>query len=151
MPARQPYEHELAATPVEHAGDAVIGADPAGHVILWNDAAEAMFRRSRQDALGATLDFMIPERLRARHWEGFNQVVATGETQDVGRTLSVPALRADGTRISIEFTVAMLQDEARRLTGIGAIIRDVTARWEEQRATSRRTAELDAELANPRR
>jgi PAS domain S-box-containing protein len=63
----------------------------------------------------------------------------------------VPALRADGTRISIEFTVALLKDEAGGLRGIGAIIRDVTARWEEQRAASRRTAELEAELANLRR
>ena len=125
--------------------------DPAGHVTLWNHAAEAMFGRSHQEVLGATLDFMIPERLRARHWEGFRHVVASGETQYAGRTLAVPALRADGTRISIEFTVALLQDEAGGLTGVGAIIRDVTARWEEQRASSRRTAELEAELANLRR
>ena len=118
---------------------------------MWNDAAEAMFGRSHQEALGATLDFMIPERLRERHWEGFRQVVASGVTQYGGRTLAVPALRADGTRISIEFTVALLKDEAGGLRGVGAIIRDVTARWEEQRAASRRTAELEAELANLRR
>ena len=94
---------------------------------------------------------MIPEKLRGRQWEGFDHVVATGETQYVGRTPAVPALRADGTCISIEFTVAPLHDEARRLGGIGAITRDVTARWEQQRAASRRTAELEAELANVRR
>jgi len=94
---------------------------------------------------------MIPEGHRARHWQGFEQVGASGETQYAGRTLAVPALRADGTRISIEFTVALLKDEAGGLRGIGAIIRDVTARWEQQRASSRRMAELEAELANLRR
>ncbi len=144
-------DFDLASALVSDTGDAVIVADLTGRVILWNDAAEAMFGRSHQEALGATLDFMIPERLRERHWEGFRQVVASGVTQYGGRTLAVPALRADGTRISIEFTVALLKDEAGGLRGIGAIIRDVTARWEEQRASSRRTAELEAELANLRR
>jgi len=144
-------EFDVASALVEDAGEAIIAADLTGRIILWNHAAEAMFGRSHQEAMGATLDFMIPERLRARHWEGFQQVVASGETQYVGRTLAVPALRADGTRISIEFTVALLKDEAGGLRGIGAIIRDVTARWEQQRASSRRMAELEAELANLRR
>ncbi len=90
---------------------------------------------------------MIPETPRARHWEGFRHVVASGETQYVGRT---PALRADGTRISIEFTVALSNDEAGGLRGVGAITRDVTARWE-QRASARGSAEPEAELANLRR
>lgn len=142
---------DIAAALVAASPEAVIVADPAGRVILWNHAAEAMFGRSHQEVLGSTLDLTIPEKLRARHWEGFRNVVASGETQYAGRTLAVPALRADGTRISIEFTVALLQDEAGGLTGVGAIIRDVTARWEEQRASSRRMAELEAELANLRR
>ena len=133
-------EFDIATSLVDHAGEAVIATDLTGRVILWNHAAEAMFGRSHQETIGATLDFMIPEKLRARHWEGFQRVVASGETQYVGRTLAVPALRADGKRISIEFTVALLKDEAGGLRGIGAIIRDVTARWEEQRASSGRTA-----------
>ena len=151
MPDDAQADFDVASALVEHAVDALVVADLTGRVILWNDAAEAMFGRSDQEVLGATLDFMIPEKLRARHWEGFRHVVATGVTQYVGRTLAVPALRADGTRISIEFTVALLHDEAGGLRGIGAIIRDVTARWEEQRASSRRRAELEAELANLRR
>ena len=151
MSDRASVQFNVTSALVEHAGDAVIATDLTGRVILWNYAAEAMFGRSHQEAVGASLDFMIPEKLRPRHWEGFRQVVASGETQYVGRTLAVPALRADGTRISIEFTVALLKDEAGGLRAIGAIIRDVTARWEEQRASSRRTAKLEAELANLRR
>ncbi len=91
---------------------------------------------------------MIPETLLARHWEGFRHVAASGETQYVGRT---PALRADGTRISIEFTVALSNDEAGGLKGVGAITRDVTTRWEQQCASARGSAEPEAELAHLRR
>ncbi len=110
-----------------------------------------MFGRSHHEVLRATLDFMIPERLHARHSEGFGEVVASGDTQYAGRTLAVPALRADGTGISIEFTVALLQNEAGSLSGTGVTIRDVTARWEQQRASSGRPADTEAELANLRR
>ena len=151
MPDDAQAKFDVASELVEHAADAFKSADLTGRVILWNDAAEAMFGRSQQEALGATLDFRIPARLRARHREGFRQVVASGVTQYGGRPLAVPALRADGTRTSIEFTVALLKDEAGGLREIGAIIRDVTARWGEQRVSSRRTAELEAELANLRR
>ena len=151
MSDRARAEFDIATALVQHAGDAAIAADLTGRVILWNDAAEAMFGRSDQEALGATLDFMFPETLRARHREGFRHVMASGETQYVGRTLAVPALRADGTRISIEFTVALPKDEAGGLKGVGAITRDVTARWEQQHASAWRRAELEAELANLRR
>ena len=140
MSDRALVDFDVASVLVEYAGDAVIATGLTGRAILWDDAAEAMFGRSHQEAVGASLDFMIPEKLRARHWEGFRQVVASGETQYGGWTLAVPALRADGTRISIEFTMALLKDEAGGLRGIGAIIRDVTARWEKQRASSGRTA-----------
>ena len=86
---------------------------------------------------------MIPERLRERHWEGFRQTMATGETKYGGETLSVPAVRADGARISVEFTVALVRDESGAVTGIAAIMRDVTAAWEERRALARRVRELE--------
>ena len=143
-------EFDIATALGEHARR-LTGGDLTGHAILWNHPAEAMFGRSHQEALGATLGFMLPDQLRARHWERFRQVAASGETQYVGRTLAVPALRADGTRISIELTVALVKDEAGGLRGIGAIIRDVAARWEEQRASRGRRAEPEAELANLRR
>jgi PAS domain S-box-containing protein len=133
----------LAAALLEGAGDAVVVADPAGTIRYWNPRAEAMFGHPRERALGSTLDLIIPERLRDRHWEGYRHTMATGETKYGGSTLAVPALRADGSRISIEFTVALLHDEAGGLAGIGAILRDVTERWEQDRALRRRLAELE--------
>jgi PAS domain S-box-containing protein len=132
---------------VRGAGDAVIVADPDGAIRYWNAAAEAMFGHAADEALGASLDIVIPERLRERHWEGYRQTMATGETKYGGETLSVPALRADGARISVEFTVALVRDDSGAVTGIAAIMRDVTAAWEERRALARRVRELESELA----
>ena len=136
---------------VAAAGDAVIVADPTGTIRYWNARAEEMFGHPRERAVGTSLDLIIPERLRERHWEGFHRTLAAGETKYAGRTLAVPALRADGTRISIEFTVALLRDEAGGLVGVGAIIRDVSARWEQERALRGRVDELERELAALRR
>jgi PAS domain S-box-containing protein len=107
-----------------------------------------MFGHTEQDALGASLDIIIPEKLQERHWDGFRQTMATGETKYGERLLAVPALRADGTRISVEFTVTLLPDPNGAILGIAAILRDVTARWEEQRALQRRLQELERDLAS---
>ena len=142
----RPGDEALAGL-VADADDAVIVADSAGVMRYWNRAAEAMFGHSRQDAVGASLDVIIPEKLRERHWDGFRSVMATGETEYAGRMLAVPAMRSDDARISVEFTVTLLRDAGGRLWGIGAIVRDVTARWEQQRALDRRLHELEHELA----
>jgi PAS domain S-box-containing protein len=139
----QPLEVALVAG-TDHA---VVVADTDGVIRFWNPAAEAMFGHAREDAVGSSLDLIIPEKLRDRHWDGYNRVMETGQTEYGGRTLAVPALRRDGTRISVEFTVTLLTDRAGAVVGIGAILRDVTARWEEQRALNRRVAELERELA----
>jgi len=132
---------------VDGAGDAVIVAGPDGTVRYWNAAAEAMFGHDAEAALGASLDLIIPERLRERHWEGFGETMRSGETKYGGATLSVPAVRADGARISVEFTVALLREETGAVSGIAAIMRDVTAGFEERRALARRVRELEDELA----
>jgi PAS domain S-box-containing protein len=126
---------------------AVVVADADGVIRFWNPAAETMFGHARADAVGRTLDLIIPEKLRGRHWEGYRHVMATGETSYAGRTLAVPAERADGTRISVEFTVTLLHDRDGAVAAIAAIIRDVTEQWEERRALQRRLAELEREVA----
>jgi PAS domain S-box-containing protein len=133
---------------VEHTDHAVVVADADGAIRFWNPAAEAMFGHPRAAAIGASLDLIIPESLRTRHWDGYHRVMATGETEYGGRTLAVPAIRADGTRISVEFTVTLLRDEHDAIVGIAAILRDVTAQWEEQRALRRRVVELERAAAD---
>jgi len=139
------YPHEwLARQIVDQAPDAIVFADRDGVIWLWNAGAEAMFGYGVDEAVGQTLDLIIPERLRARHWTGFNNTMATGVTRYARQVLAVPAIRKDGTSISVEFTVALLHEASGALVGITAIIRDVTARWEEERALKKRLAALEA-------
>ena len=133
----------LEAAIVERTDHAVIVADAEGTIRFWNPAAEAMFGWPRGDALGRSLDLIVPEKLRERHWDGYQRVMETGETDYAGRTLAVPAIRADGSRISVEFTVTLLPAADGGVGGIAAIMRDVTAQWEERRALNRRLAELE--------
>jgi PAS domain S-box-containing protein len=129
---------------VDGAPDAIVFADRDGVIRLWNAGAEAMFGYGVDEAVGQTLDLIIPERLRARHWTGFNNTMASGVTRYARQVLAVPAIRKDGTSISVEFTVALLHEPSGALVGITAIIRDVTARWEEERSLKKRLAALEA-------
>ncbi len=129
---------------VQNAQDAIIFADRDGIIRLWNSGAEAMFGYQVEEAVGRTLDLIIPERLRARHWEGYRKVMATGVTRYGRELLKVPGIRKDGTRISLEFSIVLLRDEMGTLLGPAAIIRDVTARWQEEKALRDRLAALEA-------
>jgi PAS domain S-box-containing protein len=118
--------------------DAVIYADGEGVIRFWNAGAERIFGFAAGEAIGQSLDIIIPENLRARHWTGFNETMRTGNSRyGAGDILAVPALRKDGTRISIEFTVLPFRDPAGRMLGIAAVLRDVTKRFEEIRALRR--------------
>jgi PAS domain S-box-containing protein len=96
--------------------------------------------------MGKLMDFIIPENLRGRHWEGYHRVMATGETKYGKDTLAVPALRKDGTRLSIEFTIVLLRDDEGKPAGNAAVIRDVTARWQRDKALKERLAELEKQV-----
>jgi PAS domain S-box-containing protein len=127
------------------APDAVIYADSAGVIRFWNAGAERIFGFSEAEAAGKSLDIIIPESLRVRHWAGFGETIRSGKTRyGAGDILAVPALRKDGTRISIEFTVLPFCNEANRMVGIAAILRDVTKRFEETKALRRQLAERGA-------
>jgi PAS domain S-box-containing protein len=129
---------------VQAAGDAIIAADTDGKIRLWNPAAERIFGFTAEDALGHALDLIIPERWRPRHWEGYQRVMRTGQSRYGAEVLRVPALHKDGRALSIAFTVALLQAGDGGIQAIAAIVRDETARWEEERALRRRVTELEA-------
>lgn len=123
--------------------DAVIYADSRGKIRFWNRAATRIFAFAEAEALGQSLDLIIPEGLRARHWEGYDRVMAGGASRyGEGEVLSVPAMRKDGARISVEFTVLPIRDEAGAIAGLAAFLRDVTPRFEEMRALRRELAAL---------
>ncbi len=125
--------------------DAIIYADQEGKIRFWNASATRIFGFAEIEALGQSLDLIVPEGLRARHWEGYDRVMAGGASRyGEGDVLSVPAMRKGGKRISIEFTVLPLRDDAGALLGIAAFLRDATARFEELRGLRRELAELKA-------
>jgi PAS domain S-box-containing protein len=126
------------------AGDAIIAADTDGSIILWNPAAERMFGYTESEALGQSLDIIIPERFRRRHWNGYRQFMETGHTRYGTEVLRVPAIHKDGRTLSIAFTVALLYTPDRKARIITATIRDETSRWNEERALRQRLAELEA-------
>jgi len=128
--------------------DAVIYADAAGYICYWNAAATRIFGFGEGEAIGARLDLIIPERLRSRHWEGYDKVMSGAQSRyGSGALLAVPALHKDGRQISIEFTIlrgdaGILRGDAGTLLGIAAFLRGATARFEEVRALRRELAAL---------
>ncbi|HEX4835946.1 MAG TPA: PAS domain S-box protein [bacterium] len=134
---------------VEQAQDAIIFADRDGVIRFWNGGAEVIFGYTAEEAVGRTLDIIIPERLRSRHWEGYHKVMATGVTRYGREFLAVPGIRKDGTRVSLEFTIVLLRDETGALLGPAAILRDVTARWQQEKALRERLAALEAQVRSP--
>jgi PAS domain S-box-containing protein len=133
---------------VEGSPDAIILGDREGKIRLWNAGAVAMFGFSSEEALGRSMDLIIPERLRARHWEGYDRTMATGVSRyGSGDLLAVPAITKDGRTLSIEFTIQMLRDAAGGVVGPVAIIRDVTRRFAREKEMARRLKELEAREA----
>lgn len=133
---------------VESTGDAILYAGRDGRIQYWNGGAEAIFGWTAAEAVGQSMDLIIPERLRGRHWEGWDKSMATGVTRYSGRDLlAVPAQRKDGKAISIEFSIQLVRDGAGQLMGASAIIRDVTERWNRDKELRRRLKELEGQLA----
>jgi PAS domain S-box-containing protein len=131
---------------VSAIGDAIIISDAKGSIVLWTPAAERMFGFTQSEALGKSLDLIIPERLRGRHWDGYHQTMATGQTRYGNEVLRVPAVDKAGRSLSIAFTVALLHSPEHELTGIVAVIRDETSRFQEERNLRKRLAELEAQV-----
>lgn len=130
---------KIAEALLKSMSDALVASDREGRITFWNAGAERIFGFAPSEALGQSLDLIIPERLRERHWTGYAEVMRTGESRyGHGDLLSVPALRKDGSRLSIEFTIVPLKDEGDAMTEIIAVMRDVTARFEEMRTLRRR-------------
>jgi PAS domain S-box-containing protein len=131
------------------AQDAIIFSDRDGLIGLWNSGAESIFGYTAQEALGQTLDLIIPEKLRVRHWEGYRKVMATGSTRYGRDLLAVPSMRKDGTRISIEFSIVLLRTSSGEVLGAAAILRDVTARWQKEKELKDRLAVLEKSKRAP--
>lgn len=132
---------------IEDAPDAIIYADTGGMIRFWNRGAERIFGFPQSEALGRSLDLIIPENLRQRHWDAYAQTMRTGQTRySAGDVLAVPGVRKDGTRVSIEFSILPFRDRQGRMMGVAAILRDVSKRFEEVKALRRELAALQERL-----
>lgn len=147
--SREAVQQRLCERIIAETQEAVIYTDRDGVILLWNSGATSIFGFSESEALGQSLDLIIPEKLRKRHWDGWNRVIETGVTKYGSEPLAVPGQRADGSRVSLEFSITMLRDDADQITGIAAILRDVTQRWEQDKALRRRLAEAEAQIGSP--
>ena len=132
---------DFAEALIAGAPDAVIFTDADGTITRWHTGATRMFGYAAAEAIGSSLDLIIPDTLRARQWQGYRETMRTGQTRyGDGQILAVPALRKDGSRLPVEFTIVPFLDPEGRMCGIGAILRDVTTRFEEMRALRKQVA-----------
>jgi PAS domain S-box-containing protein len=135
-------EDKLREIIVENAPDAIMYADRDGIIRLWNKGAERIFAVAKAQALGRSLDLIIPEKLRERHWQGYHQTMATGDTRYGHELLRVPALKGDGGRFSSEFSIVLVRDEFGSPLGVAAILRDVSAQRQREQELKERIAVL---------
>jgi len=128
---------------VRENSDAIMFADHEGLIRLWNRGAEAMFGYTAAEAEGKSLDLIIPENLRGRHWDGYHKVMASGVTRYGTELLSAPGIKKDGTRLSLEFSMVIVRGEDGSVLGTGAIIRDITVRWQKEKGMKERIKALE--------
>ena len=118
---------------IENSHDAILFSNLDGLIELWNSGAEEIFGYKKEEAVGKSLDLIIPEKLRQRHWEGYHKVMETGESRYGKELLKVPAIQKDGTNVSVEFTIMLVRNLRNEIIGTAAIIRDVTERWKQEK------------------
>ena len=130
---------------VMEAPDGILHSNAQGVITLWNRGCERIFGFTAAEAEGQSLDIIIPEALRASHWRGYDATIRTGQTRyGAGDLLAVPALRKDGVRISVEFSIIPFRDGAGTIIGMAAIMRDVTKQFEERKALRKALAAAKA-------
>ena len=143
-PDRDDDKNTLCRRIVETVGDAVVFADRDGIIRLWNRAAEGIFGYTETEAVGQSLDLIIPERQREPHWKGYGKAMLDGVTKYGSEPLAVPAVTKDGERISIEFTINLIRDGDGKVLGPVAVVRDATAKWIREKELRQRLAFLEA-------
>lgn len=125
------------------SADAIMACNAAGKITLWNAASERMFGYPEAEAVGQSLDIIIPQRQQARHWEGFHVTMASGITKYGASVLRVPAVHKDGHTLSIAFTVSMMHSADGKVSAIVAVVRDESVKFAEERALRKRISDLE--------
>jgi PAS domain S-box-containing protein len=141
MPATEPTT--LPQALIEQLADAVIFADRGGLIQLWNAGAQAVFGYSEDEALGQGLDMLIPERLRPGHWTGFDAAIETGQMKHGRESMTTRSMHKDGSDLYVDLSFALVKDASGDVLGAVAVARDITKRFQAERESRRRLAELE--------
>ena len=137
---------ELCRRIVGQMPEAVILADHAGRIRLWNRGAEVLFGYPAAEAMAQSLDIIIPEDLRQRHWDGYHRAVSSGRTRLGDRALPTRAVRKDGTTVYVELSFTIVLDAIGATIGALAVGRNITERYTEDKTLRRRLAALEREV-----
>lgn len=108
---------------VQGIGDALIYSDRAGVIRFWSEGATALFGFSAEDALGASLDLIVPEKMRAAHWRGFHAAVESGESHYTGRVMRTKALHKTDAKVYVELSLSLVKDKTGAVIGSVAMAR----------------------------
>lgn len=131
---------------VEESSDAIIFAGRDGEIRIWNRGAEAVFGYSATEALGKSLDLIIPERLRNAHWDGFRRAMDTGQVKYVGRVLTTRSVHKNGSKLYVDLSFGLAKDRAGVVVGAFAIGRDCTVRYLADKALRSQVRDLEKKL-----
>jgi len=137
------FPDKLGQRIIESAPDAILYVDRQGLIRHWNGGAERIFGFTAEEAVGQSLDIIIPEKLRGRHWDGYYKVMESGQSRYGTDLLSVPAIHRDGLRLSVDFSIIMLKNDQGQVEGIASIMRDMTAQRQKEMALRERITELE--------
>jgi PAS domain S-box-containing protein len=144
------YPSDLAEALVESLADAVIFADRAGLIQRWNPGAQAVFGYSEDEVLGHSLDVIIPERLRPSHWDGFHTAIESGTMKHGRDSMTTKSIHKDGRDLYLDLSFALVKDGSGQVLGAVAVARDITARFQAERESRRRIAELEEQVKTAR-
>jgi PAS domain S-box-containing protein len=137
---------EQARRLLDQSPDAIVFADREGIIREWNAAATRIFGHPAEAALGQSLDLIVPERFREAHWRGYDRALADGRTQYEGRSMPTRSMRADGSTIYVELSFGMIEAGG-AIVGVIATARDITERFEHERAERTRVRALEERVA----
>jgi PAS domain S-box-containing protein len=129
---------------LECLSEALIFADNAGLIQLWNPGAEFLFGYTRAESIGQSLDLIIPEHLRKAHWDGFHRAVSAGATVHARRSIITRALHKSGQPLYVDMSFALVKNQAGETIGSTAVARDATQRHFDEKNLRRQLAELTA-------
>ena len=121
-------QQELVEAIARQAPDAIIFADRGGAIRYWNGAAETVFGYTQAEAIGQSLDLIIPERLRHAHWEGFDKAIESGVTKYSGKAMTTRSTHKNGSKIYVDLSFGLVKDASGAVIGATAIGRDSTER-----------------------